>query len=53
LQQQPGNGGIDSTATCEKLMRDLQAVFNALTKDMQQLMLSNPGRASLLQCIVN
>ncbi|ESW27134.1 hypothetical protein PHAVU_003G176900 [Phaseolus vulgaris] len=51
--QQPGNGGIDSTATYEKLMRDLQAVFNALTKDMQQLMLSNPERASLLQRIVN
>ncbi|TKY54938.1 DENND6A protein [Spatholobus suberectus] len=47
--QQPGNGGIDSTATCQKLMGDLQAVFNALTKDMQQLMLSNPQRASLLQ----
>ncbi|XP_047173150.1 protein DENND6A-like isoform X1 [Vigna umbellata] len=51
--QQPGNGGIDSTVTCEKLMRDLQAVFNALTKDMQQIMLSNPERASLLQRIVN
>ncbi|XP_029129129.1 protein DENND6A isoform X2 [Cajanus cajan] len=49
LQQQPGNGGIDSTATCQKLVGDLQAVFNALTKDMQQLMLSNPQRASLLQ----
>jgi len=30
-------------------MGDLQAVFNALTKDMQQLMISNPQRASLLQ----
>ncbi|KAL5183624.1 Protein DENND6A [Glycine soja] len=49
LLQQPGNGGIDSTATCQKLMGDLQAVFNALTKDMQQLMISNPQRASLLQ----
>ncbi|KAK7388769.1 hypothetical protein VNO78_23596 [Psophocarpus tetragonolobus] len=37
------------TATCRKLMGDLQAVFNALTKDMQQVMLSNPQRASLLQ----
>ncbi|XP_027919797.1 protein DENND6A-like isoform X2 [Vigna unguiculata] len=51
--QQPGNGGINYTATCEKLMRDLQAVFNALTKDLQQIMLSNPERASLLQRIVN
>ncbi|CAJ1944356.1 unnamed protein product [Sphenostylis stenocarpa] len=51
--QQPGNGSIDSRETCEKLKRDLQAVFNALTKDMQQLMLSNPERASLLQSIAN
>ncbi|KRH56689.1 hypothetical protein GLYMA_05G013100v4 [Glycine max] len=49
LLQQPGNGGIDSTVTCQKLMGDLQAVFSALTKDMQQLMLSNPQRASLLR----
>ncbi|KAL2338298.1 hypothetical protein Fmac_012744 [Flemingia macrophylla] len=48
-QQQSGNGGIDSVATCQKLLGDLQAVFNALSKDMQQLMLSNPQRASLLQ----
>ncbi|RDX94701.1 hypothetical protein CR513_22883, partial [Mucuna pruriens] len=47
--QQPGNEGIDATATCQKLKGDLQAVFNVLTKDMQQLMLSNPQRASLLQ----
>ncbi|KAK7265020.1 hypothetical protein RJT34_32636 [Clitoria ternatea] len=47
--QQSGNGGDDSTATCEKLTRDLEAVFNSLSKDMQQIMLSNPQRASLLQ----
>ncbi|KAL1373092.1 hypothetical protein HN51_003105 [Arachis hypogaea] len=46
--QQSGNGGLDSRATCQKLMGDLQAVFNALSKDMQQIMLSNPQRASLL-----
>lgn len=46
--QQSGNGGFDSAATSQKLMGDLQAVFNALSKDMQQLMLSNPQRASLL-----
>ncbi|KAE9602253.1 hypothetical protein Lal_00049660 [Lupinus albus] len=47
--QQSGNGGVDSTATCQKLTRDLQAVFNVLSKDMQELMLSNPQRATLLQ----
>ncbi|KAK7327630.1 hypothetical protein VNO77_21714 [Canavalia gladiata] len=47
--QQSGKGGVDSTATCQKLRADLQAVFNVLPKDMQQLMLSNPERASLLQ----
>ncbi|KAK7411252.1 hypothetical protein VNO78_02685 [Psophocarpus tetragonolobus] len=47
--QQSGKGGIDSMATCQKLRGDLQAVFNVLSKDMQQLMLSNPERASLLQ----
>ncbi|XP_027329951.1 protein DENND6A-like isoform X2 [Abrus precatorius] len=47
--QQPGNGGVNSTAMRQKLTGDLQAVFNALSKDMQQLMLSNPQRASLLQ----
>lgn len=47
--QQSGRGGVDSMATCQKLRGDLQAVFNVLPKDMQQLMLSNPQRASLLQ----
>ncbi|MED6192247.1 hypothetical protein PIB30_008451 [Stylosanthes scabra] len=46
--QQSGKGGPDSAATCQKLMGDLQAVFNTLSKDMQQIMLSNPQRASLL-----
>ncbi|RDY06474.1 Protein DENND6A, partial [Mucuna pruriens] len=47
--QQSGKGAVDSMATCEKLKGDLQAVFYVLSKDMQQLMLSNPERASLLQ----
>ncbi|XP_061362158.1 uncharacterized protein LOC133305918 isoform X2 [Gastrolobium bilobum] len=47
--QQSGNGGVDSEATCRKLTGDLEAVFNALSKDMQQIMLSNPQRASLLK----
>lgn len=46
--QQSGKGGDDSMVTCQKLRADLQAVFNVLSKDMQQLMLSNPQRASLL-----
>ncbi|KAK7354309.1 hypothetical protein VNO80_19768 [Phaseolus coccineus] len=47
--QQSGKGGDDSMATCRKLKIDLQAVFHVLSKDMQQVMLSNPERASLLQ----
>ncbi|CAJ1975371.1 unnamed protein product [Sphenostylis stenocarpa] len=47
--QQSGKSGLDSIATCQKLKVDLQAVFHVLSKDMQQLMLSNPERASLLQ----
>lgn len=46
--QQSGKGGVDSMVTSQKLRGDLQAVFNVLSKDMQQLMLSNPQRASLL-----
>lgn len=45
---QSGKSGDDSLATCQKLRGDLKAVFNVLPKDMQQLMLSNPQRASLL-----
>ncbi|KAG6589559.1 Protein DENND6A, partial [Cucurbita argyrosperma subsp. sororia] len=38
----------DSAATCQKLKGDLLAVFNVLPKDMHQLLLLNPQRASLL-----
>ncbi|XP_016506798.1 uncharacterized protein LOC107824525 isoform X2 [Nicotiana tabacum] len=38
-----------SDATCFKLRGDLQAVFNVLPKDVQQLMLMNPERAALVQ----
>ncbi|OIW19714.1 hypothetical protein TanjilG_18524 [Lupinus angustifolius] len=47
--QQSGNGGVDSMATCHKLMRDLQAVFHVLSRDTQDLVLSKPQRASLLK----
>ncbi|CAI8589513.1 unnamed protein product [Vicia faba] len=46
--QQSGKGRDDFMVTSQKLRGDLQAVFNVLSKDMQQLMLSNPQRASLL-----
>ncbi|XP_028803105.1 protein DENND6A-like [Neltuma alba] len=47
--QQSGRASVDFPASCQKLRADLQAVFNMLSKDMQQLMLSNPQRAALLQ----
>ncbi|OVA06752.1 DENND6 [Macleaya cordata] len=46
---QSGKGNADSAAACQKLKGDLQAVFNVLPTDMQQLLLFNPQRASLLQ----
>ncbi|KAJ0974900.1 hypothetical protein J5N97_016865 [Dioscorea zingiberensis] len=46
---QSGKGGADSAIACQKLKGDLQAVFNVLPKDMQQLLLLNPKRASLFQ----
>ncbi|KAF8378481.1 hypothetical protein HHK36_029823 [Tetracentron sinense] len=47
--QQSGRGNAESAAACQKLKGDLQAVFNVLPKDMQQLLLFNPQRAALLQ----
>ncbi|KAJ7956589.1 Protein DENND6A [Quillaja saponaria] len=47
--QESGRASGDSAATCSKLKGDLLEVFNVLPKDMQQLLLSNPQRASLLQ----
>lgn len=47
--QQSGKASGDSTATYQKLKGDLQALFNVLPKDMQQLLLLNPERAALLQ----
>ncbi|KAK4350000.1 hypothetical protein RND71_029313 [Anisodus tanguticus] len=38
-----------SDATSSKLRGDLQAVFNVLPKDVQQLMLMTPERAALVQ----
>lgn len=46
---QSGRASTDSGATCQKLKGDLQAVFNVLPKDMQQLLLFNPQRAALLK----
>jgi hypothetical protein len=46
--QNPGKG-TDPIGACQKLKVDLQAAFNVLPKDMQQLLLSNPKRAVLLQ----
>jgi hypothetical protein len=47
--QNPGKGSADSIGACQKLKVDLQAAFNVLPKDTQQLLLSNPKRAVLLQ----
>ncbi|KAL5995951.1 hypothetical protein ACLOJK_026024 [Asimina triloba] len=47
--QQSGRGNADSAQVCQKLKGDLQTVFNVLPKDMQQLLLFNPQRATLLQ----
>ncbi|KAJ7978834.1 Protein DENND6A [Quillaja saponaria] len=46
--QQSGSAGEDSTAMFQKQRGDLQAVFNVLPKDTQQLLLSNPQTASHL-----
>ncbi|XVF12336.1 hypothetical protein REPUB_Repub08aG0107600 [Reevesia pubescens] len=47
--QQCGRAVADSAAMCHKMKGDLQALFNVLPKDMQQLLLLNPQRAALLQ----
>ncbi|KAG0471413.1 hypothetical protein HPP92_015959, partial [Vanilla planifolia] len=46
MQSASSSGG--SAATCRKMKADLQTVFHVLPKDMQQLLLANPKRASLL-----
>ncbi|XP_057517432.1 uncharacterized protein LOC130798458 [Amaranthus tricolor] len=47
--QKSGTSGEDAKKNCQKLQRDLQAVFHVLPKDMQQLLLMNPDRAALVQ----
>ncbi|KAM3314383.1 hypothetical protein ACQJBY_033302 [Aegilops geniculata] len=42
-------GTAESISACQKLKADLQAAFSVLPKDMQQLLVSNPKRAVLLQ----
>ncbi|XP_024438368.1 uncharacterized protein LOC7487092 isoform X2 [Populus trichocarpa] len=49
LMEKSGKAGVDFAETCQKLKKDLQAVFDVLPKDMQQLLLMNPERAALLQ----
>lgn len=46
---QSGKGNADSALSCQKLKGNLHTVFNALPKDMQQLLISNPQHAALLQ----
>jgi hypothetical protein len=47
--EKSGKAGVDFAETCQKLKKDLQAVFDVLPKDMQQLLLMNPERAALLK----
>ncbi|KAG5234010.1 protein DENND6A [Salix suchowensis] len=49
LMEKSGRAGVDFAETCQKLKNDLQAVFSVLPEDMQQLLLMNPERATLLQ----
>lgn len=48
LRSEIQEGSADSEATCEKLKGDLQAIFNVLPKDMQELLLMNPETARLV-----
>ncbi|KAK4436933.1 protein DENND6A [Sesamum alatum] len=48
-EMQYGIANEDTEAVCEKLKKDLKTVFSVLPKDMQQLLIMNPERASLLQ----
>lgn len=47
-EPQSGNADADIVATSQK-MEDLQALFPMMPKDMQELILMNPQKASLLQ----
>lgn len=46
---QSGIANEDSLMIRQKLKGDLRAVFSVLPKDMQQLLLMNPARETLLQ----
>ncbi|KAL0415881.1 UNVERIFIED_CONTAM: hypothetical protein Slati_3420000 [Sesamum latifolium] len=48
-EMQYGIANEGTEAVCEKLKKDLKTVFSVLPKDMQQLLIMNPERASLLQ----
>ncbi|KAL2621427.1 hypothetical protein R1flu_001632 [Riccia fluitans] len=48
IVQRAGLGNSEGPV-CQKLRSDLRAIFNVLPKDMQQMLLFNPQRASLLQ----
>jgi len=47
--QQSGKVAPDSMMVCQKLKGDLQAVFNVLPEDMQELILMNPDKAALVR----
>ncbi|XP_044477132.1 protein DENND6A-like isoform X2 [Mangifera indica] len=47
--QKSGWAAEDSATICQKLKGDLQAIFDVLPKDMQQLLLMNPQTAAFLQ----
>ncbi|KAG8379375.1 hypothetical protein BUALT_Bualt07G0082100 [Buddleja alternifolia] len=46
---QYGRANEDTEAVCEKLKKHLKSVFKVLPKDVQQLLIMNPERASLLE----
>ncbi|PIN05760.1 hypothetical protein CDL12_21695 [Handroanthus impetiginosus] len=48
-EMQYGRANEDTEEVCKKLKKDLQTVFNVLPKDIQQLLIMNPERASLLR----
>lgn len=48
-EMQYGKANEDAEDVCMKLKKDLQIVFKVLPKDLQQLLIMNPSRASLLR----
>ncbi|KAL2461656.1 hypothetical protein Adt_45076 [Abeliophyllum distichum] len=48
-EKQYGRANADTEVVCQKLKKDLRAVFNILPKDVQQLLIMNPEKAALLE----